>query len=327
MKRMINMSKLIVALCLVLSFAVWTTPAQAGQTGVPESNKTILMVMHDWTSQLVNTEIVYLILTSIGYNVDKVPVDDHAKYPAMELGDVTLAMEAWETSNKASYEASIATGKTVDLGETGMKAKEEWWYPIYVKEKCPGLPNWEALKNCAELFSAPETAPKGRYLSGPVNWGGHDEERVKALDLPYEVVHAGTDASMFAELQSAYDRKAPILLWVWAPHWAPQKYEGEWIEFPKYTDDCYNDPKWGVNPNLKYDCGKPTGWVKKIGWAEGEKIWPCAYQIARNFKMDNSTIGRLTAEVDLEGKSVREVALQWLKSNEATWKSWASCSK
>jgi glycine betaine/proline transport system substrate-binding protein len=43
--------------------------------------------------------------------------------------------------------------------------------------------------------------------------------------------------------------------------------------------------------------------------------------------MDNSTIGRMTAEVDLEGKSVREVALQWLKSNEATWKSWASCSK
>lgn len=75
MKRMINMSKLIVALCLVLSFAGWTTPAQAGQTGVPESNKTIVMALHDWTSQLINTEIVYLILTSIGYNVEKVPVD------------------------------------------------------------------------------------------------------------------------------------------------------------------------------------------------------------------------------------------------------------
>ena len=72
-----------------------------------------------------------------------------------------------------------------------------------------------------EAFSIPETAPKGRYLSGPATWGGYDEERVAALGLDFEVVHAGTDAALFAELQSAYDRKAPVILWVYAPHWAP----------------------------------------------------------------------------------------------------------
>ena len=62
-----------------------------------------------------------------------------------------------------------------------------------MKEKCPGLPNWEALKSeaCAEAFSTAETAPKGRYLGGPVTWGGFDDERVEALGLsapsvPYE---------------------------------------------------------------------------------------------------------------------------------------------
>ena len=34
-----------------------------------------------------------------------------------------------------------------------MDAIEEWWYPTYMKEKCPGLPNWEALNDCAEAFS------------------------------------------------------------------------------------------------------------------------------------------------------------------------------
>jgi ABC-type proline/glycine betaine transport system substrate-binding protein len=96
--------------------------------------------------------------------------------------------------------------------------------PEYMKEKCPGLPNWEALKDeaCAEAFSTAETAPKGRYLGGPVTWGGFDDERVEALDLPFEVIHAGTDAALFAELESAYQRKAPIMLWIYAPHWAPQ---------------------------------------------------------------------------------------------------------
>ena len=133
--------------------------------------------------------------------------------------------------------ASDATGQTERLGTLGPKAKEEWWYPLYMKEKCPGLPNWEALKDpkCAEAFSTAETAPKGRYLGGPVTWEGFDDERVEALGLPFTVIHAGTDAAMFAELDSAYQRKAPIMLWIYSPHWAPAKYEGEWVEFPEYT--------------------------------------------------------------------------------------------
>ena len=34
-----------------------------------------------------------------------------------------------------------------------------------------------------------------------MTWGGFDEERVEALGLPFEVVHAGTDAALFAELE------------------------------------------------------------------------------------------------------------------------------
>jgi len=116
-----------------------------------------------------------------------------------------------------------------------------------MKERCPGLPNWEALKDpkCAEAFSTPETAPKGRYLGGPVTWEGFDDERVEALSLPFTVIHAGTDAAMFAELDSAYQRKGPIMLWIYSPHWAPAKYEGEWVQFPEYTPECYTDPKMG----------------------------------------------------------------------------------
>ncbi len=155
-----------------------------------------------------------------------------------------------------------------------MQAIEEWWYPAYMVEKCPGLPNWEALKDpaCAEAFSTPETAPDGRYLGGPVTWGGFDEERVEALELPFEVIHAGTDAALFAELESAYQRKAPVMLWIYAPHWAPIKYEGEWVEFPPYEPACYEDPAWGMNPDATHDCGKPRGpiWKVGLGRAEGQ---------------------------------------------------------
>ena len=66
--------------------------------------------------------------------------------------------------------AADASGKTENAGKLGPKAKEEWWFPEYMKEKCPGLPDWKALLDpkCAEAFSTAETAPKGRYLGGPV---------------------------------------------------------------------------------------------------------------------------------------------------------------
>ena len=40
---------------------------------------------------------------------------------------------------------------------------------------------------------------------------------VEALELDFEVVHAGTDAALFAELEAAYQRQDPIVLWVYSP--------------------------------------------------------------------------------------------------------------
>jgi len=256
-----QMKSVVAAGAVAVALAV-SGPA-AGE--VPESKDPIKLTLHDWTGQYVTVNIMKRVLEEMGYNVELVQADYIAQFAGLESGDLHVAMEMWETTGKQAMEASLATGNTIDLGETGMDAKEEWWYPIYMKEKCPGLPAWEALNECAEAFSTPETHPKGRYLGGPVTWAGFDDERAEALGLDYEVVHAGTDAALFAELESAYQRGEPFLGWVYAPHWAPAKYEGEWVEFPEYTDECYDNPAWGSNPDMAYDCGKPFGWIKKVG--------------------------------------------------------------
>ena len=229
------------AMALTVAFS---TPALAG---VPESKDPIILTIHDWTGQYITTHIMGRVLEELGYNIKYQQADYIAQFAGLESGDLHIAMEMWETTGKQAMDESLATGNTVDLGETGMDAKEEWWYPIYMKEKCPGLPDWKALNDCAEAFSTPETHPKGRYLGGPVTWAGFDDERAEALGLDFEVVHAGTDAALFAELQSAYEREAPFLGWVYAPHWAPFKFKGEWVEFPEYTDACYEDASWGSN--------------------------------------------------------------------------------
>ncbi len=287
-----------------------------------ESNDPIKLTLHDWTGQLITTQIMGEVLKKAGYNIEYVQADYIAQFAGLKTGDLHVAMEMWETTGRDAMDEATATGKVENLGETGMQAIEEWWYPIYMKEKCPGLPNWEALNDCAEAFSIPETAPRGRYLGGPVTWGGFDDERAEALELDYEVVHAGTDAALFAELESAYQRQAPILLWVYAPHWAPIKFEGEWVEFPEYTAECYQDPAWGVNPDMAHDCGKPRGPIWKVAWAGLKDKWPGAHKAVVNFKVSNEEMGAMVAAVDLDGRKLEDVVGEWMASNEAKWQSW-----
>jgi glycine betaine/proline transport system substrate-binding protein len=289
-----------------------------------ESSDPIRLTLHDWTGQLITTRLMGEVLAAAGYTVEYVQADYLAQFAGLETGDLHVAMEIWETTGREAMDAATATGNVVNLGPTGMQAKEEWWYPAYMADRCPGLPNWEALKEpaCAEAFGTAETLPKGRYLGGPVTWGGFDEERVEALDLPFEVIHAGTDAALFAELESAIQREAPILLWVYAPHWAPAKYDGAWIEFPEYTAECYSDPAWGTNPDLAYDCGKPFGDIWKVAWSGVAEKWPGAHAAIEAFTISNDDMGAMITEVDLNGNTVEQVVADWMAANEATWRTW-----
>nr|WP_274594873.1 glycine betaine ABC transporter substrate-binding protein [Parasedimentitalea marina] len=77
-----------------------------------------------------------------------------------------------------------------DAGSHNAVTREDWWYPAWTKESCPGLPSWEALNACADKFTTPETGSKGRFLGGPVDWLKHDQERVDALGMNFTVVNA-----------------------------------------------------------------------------------------------------------------------------------------
>lgn len=294
----------------------------AALPALADSSDPIKLTLHDWSGQLITTTLMGEVLKAAGHNVEYVQADYIAQFAGLETGDLDVAMEIWETTGREAMDAATATGKVVNLGSTGMDAIEEWWFPSYMKEVCPGLPDWKALNDCAAEFATAETAPLGRYLGGPVTWGGFDDERVEALEMDFEVVHAGTDAALFAELESAYQRKAPIVLWIYSPHWAPAKYDGEFVQFPPYSPECYNDPSVGINPDAAYDCGKPTGPIWKVANAGLKESHPDATKAIMNFTISNADMGAMVAEVDLNGKSVEDTVAAWMEANKDTWMAW-----
>ncbi len=279
-----------------------------------ESPDPIKLTLNDWSGQILSTKIMGGVLKAAGYNVQYVQADYLAQLTGMQSGDLDVAMEIWATTGREALEAAVATGKVVNLGETGMEAKEEWWVPEYMLAKCPGLPDWQALNKCADQFATPETAPNGRYLGGPVTWGGFDEERIANLPMNFDVIHAGTDAALYAELDAAYSKEEPIVLWVYSPHWVPIKYKGEWIKFPPYTPDCY--------ASKSYACAKPSGPIWKAGWAGFDKKWPGAAKAVRAFQISNDQMGELIKRVDVDGENLDAVAEDWLQKHEDVWTTW-----
>ena len=132
-----------------------------------ESGDPIKLTLHDWTGQLVTTKIMGEVLKKAGYNIEYVQADYIAQFAGLKTGDLHVAMEIWETTGRDAMDEATATGKVENLGETGMQAIEEWWYPAYMKEKCPGLPKWEALKDeaCAEAFATARNRARRAAIS------------------------------------------------------------------------------------------------------------------------------------------------------------------
>jgi glycine betaine/proline transport system substrate-binding protein len=51
--------------------------------------------------------------------------------------------------------------------------------------------------------------------------------------------------------------------------------------------------------------------------------WPVAYKVAKAYTIETDELNKLSGQVDLEGKSLDEVAAKWVTDHEATWKAWA----
>lgn len=290
---------------------------------VPESMDPIKVVVNNWTSQIVIANISGALLRKIGYEVEYVTSETQIQYTAMGNGDMHFQVEIWEGTMKGPFELQVSKERMVDAGSHDVVTREEWWYPLYLEEICPGLPDWTALNDCAAKLATPETAPKGRYLAGPADWEKPDQERIEALGLNIEVVNAPDADTLWAELAAAYQKKEPIILFNWTPNWVEAEYDGRFVEFPDHHPSCESDPDWGINPDATFDCGNPKrGWLKKGVWAGLQDKWPCAFKLIRNISFTNAQIGAAAAKVDVEGLTTEEAAAQWIGENENVWQKW-----
>ena len=280
----------------------------------------IKLAINEWTGQHVSTHVAGSMLEAAGYKVEYVTAGYMNMYQAMEDGELHGAMEIWSSNVSEDYAKKVEAGGVVELGDLGLDAKEGIAYPAHVAELCPGLPAWEALMDCAQVFTSAETIPMGRLVDYPADWGTPGADRMTGLALPFKAIPAGSEGALIAELRSSTEQKSPLLITFWQPHWAMSAYDVQFVDLPVGEDACFNDPAWGPNPNAVNDCDFAPSRIFKAGWSGMADKWPAAAEILSNYQLSVADQQPMMGAIDVDGGTVEDVVAEWMANNMDTWK-------
>ena len=311
--------------------ATTAAPAAPAATAAPaaaDSSDAIKLPIHNWSSQIAGVYAVGAILEQAGNSVEYISADSTLVYTSMCEGDMDLVHEVWEGAFGVAFMEQVDAGCVIDAATHDAKTREDWWYPSYVEDVCPGLPDWEALNDCASLFATPDSGGKGRFLGGPVDWLKGDQERVEGLEMDFIVENAGTAGALWAALEAASANQEPVVIFNWTPNFVEAMYDGKFIEFPEFADECRTDASWGLNPETTHDCGNPKNGYLKLGvWSGFPDKWPTAYAAVQKMNFTNLDIAQLAMYVDIDGMEPEDAAALWLADNCARWTGWASADQ
>ncbi len=294
------------------------TPVHAAEMGAVD--EPIKLAINEWTGQHVTTHVAGEMLKAAGYKVEYVTAGMMNQFQALADGDIHATLEIWSSNVSDEYAKKIGEGTVVELGDLGLDAKEGIAYPAHVADLCPGLPAWEALKDCAQVFAIAETLPMGRLVDYPADWGTPGADRMTGLALPFKAVPAGSEGALIAELRASTERKSPLLITFWQPHWAMSAYDVKFVDLPVGNEDCFNDPAWGPNPDAVNDCDFAPSRIFKAAWSGFEEKWPAAFEILSNYQLSVEAQQPMMGAVDVDGGAVEEVVASWMSENEGDWR-------
>ena len=301
----------------LLAVVFMTLFSISGLSRAADSSSPIVIPTHNWSSQVVMAYVIGGIFESMGNNVEYVSADTQGVYEAIRQGDVTISHEVWQSTFGKSFYAAMAKGGIIDAGNHDTVSLEEVGVPQWVidKDLCPGLPNWEALKNCKDVFATADSGGKGRILDGPQSWHGVEyTDRVEALlGDDWVVKFAGSADALWAELAAAKKEGRGTIVFNWTPNFTDA--EGyAFIEWPDYYLGCRKQDGGDSK------CGSPIGWLKKAANYKFPKTHPAAYTAFSRMSFTAGHIGGMAALVDIDKMTHADAAKAWLAANEDVWK-------
>jgi len=252
----------------------------------------VKIVYVEWADTIVATNIFAQALKQAGFETRLTPVSGAAMWEAVASGDADLMVAAWLPATHAAYYAKLKD--KVDLvGANLHGAKIGWVVPDYV-----------TVGSIADLKAhASEFGGKIIGIDPGAGLMRASEKAMKEYDLaPMQLVE-GSDATMVAALKDAVNRKQPIVVTGWTPHFM-------WAEFKlKYLAD----------PKGVFGGEETVNNVARKGLA---KDMPEVHAILSRFKLTLADEQAVMLQNQGSGVDPAKTAAEWVKTHQDTVKAW-----
>ncbi|MFF9015541.1 ABC transporter permease/substrate binding protein [Streptomyces sp. NPDC014870] len=242
-----------------------------------------------WDEGIASTFLWKELLERRGYEVDAKQLEAGALYTGLAGGQIDFQTDSWLPVTHAQYWEKYQN-KLEDLGSWFGPTSLELSVPSYMKD----VDSLDDLKGKSGQF-------KGRIIGIEPSAGmmGILKDKVLkeyGLEGEYKVVD-GSTPGMLAELKRAYDKKEPVVVTLWSPHWAYSTYDLKKLKDPKGT--------WGTGDGVHTLARKGFS-------AENPEIgaW------LKNFALTEKQLTDLEAAIQETGKGKEQEAVRgWLEKN------------
>ena len=273
-----------------LAAAALATTLMTGLASAAEKKVNLAYV--EWSDAVVATNLLAETLKKEGYDVTLTPLPAAAMWQAVATGEADAMVAAWLPATHAAYYAKLKD--KVDLiGPNVTGAKIGWAVPAYVD-----------LKSVEDLKT--KGAEVGNKVIGIDPGAGlmqASEKAIKDYGLTNITLVDGSDATMTAALKDAIDRKQPIVVTTWTPHWM----FGRW------------DLKYLADPKGAFGGEETVNTVARKGL---DKDMPEVYKVLKNFKISLDDEQKMMLQNEEKGANPAANAKAWVAANPDKVAAW-----
>jgi len=246
----------------------------------------------EWSDSVVATNIAKAVLEQAGYDVTLTPLAAAAMWQAVATGEADAMMAGWlPVTHKAYYDKLKDQVELTTPNVTG--AKLGWATPDYTD-----LKSIEDLKTkSAEVDNKVIGIDPGAGLMRA------SEKTIKDYGLSNVKLVEGSDATMVATLKDAINKKQPIVVTAWTPHWMFARWKLRYLD----------DPKGSLGAEET---------VYTVSRKDLAKDMPEVHKILKNMKFSLEEEQKVMVWNEEPGAKPAETAARWVKENPEIVKSW-----
>lgn len=334
MKPLRKFGVLISALALILAACGDDDTAVDG-----DISGTINMARADWDTGYIKAEIVYQLLTELGYDVthpEDNEIDATLFYIAASERDVDFWVNGWFPLHQEFYDQATDLTRVGNLIQAG-------GFQGYLIDKATadehGIESFEQIATDPELAAIFDTDGDGRAdLTGcDAGWGCHDaiERHIEEQGFGDTINHVSASYSvLMADVLARHARGEPVFFYTWTPNWtigalAPGE-DVVWLNAPTHPNQA--DPFPSVVGCVSDPCD--VGWnaddINVVANADFLAEFPHAATLLELVELpvgDMSAQNLLMDEGENTQADITRHAQEWIEDNRSLVDTWLDAAR